>query len=94
MIQKPILCILVPCYNEEDGINDSIKILDNLINEIIQEDLISIHSFLLFIDDGSTDSTYLILQKNKLQNHRILKLANNKGQQFALLAALITQKIK
>ena len=89
-----ILSIVVPCYNEEEMLPITFESLRNKLKELIEKGKISPESFLLFIDDGSKDITWeLIDNENKVHKEvRGLKLAGNVGHQFALTAGLIFAK--
>ena len=89
-----ILSIIVPCYNEEEMLPITFESLRNKLSELIEKGKISPESFLLFIDDGSKDKTWeLIENENKIHKEvRGLKLAGNVGHQFALTAGLIFAK--
>ena len=89
-----ILSIVVPCYNEEEMLPITFESLRNKLAELIEKGKISPDSFLLFIDDGSKDKTWeLIDNENKIHKEvRGLKLAGNVGHQFALTAGLIFAK--
>ena len=89
-----ILSIVVPCYNEEEMLPITFESLRNKLKELIEKGKISPESFLLFIDDGSKDKTWeLIENENKIHKEvRGLKLAGNVGHQFALTAGLIFAK--
>ena len=89
-----ILSIVVPCYNEEEMLPITFESLRNKLAELIEKGKISSESFLLFIDDGSKDKTWeLIDNENKIHKEvRGLKLAGNVGHQFALTAGLIFAK--
>jgi glycosyltransferase involved in cell wall biosynthesis len=88
--KKPIIAVVMPCYNEELVINESAKQLHNLIERLIQDHKISHQSFIYFVDDGSTDTTWDKVQELHLKNIRYkgLKLSNNVGHQNALMAGL------
>src|ERR1700730_7340194 len=90
----PILNIVVPCYNEEEVIAETIKQLSAVMDNLIQSHLISSHSLLLFVDDGSRDRTWELIENHHLVNEYItgLKLARNVGHQSALLAGLMAAK--
>ena len=85
-----ILSIIVPCYNEEEMLPITFESLRNKLSDLIQKGKISPDSFLLFVDDGSKDKTWeLIENENKIHKEvRGLKLAGNVGHQFALTAGL------
>ncbi len=89
-----ILSIVVPCYNEEEMLPITFESLRNKLAELIEKGKISPESFLLFIDDGSKDKTWeLIDNENKVHKEvKGLKLAGNVGHQFALTAGLIFAK--
>lgn len=91
MLTKPILKIIVPCYNEQDLLPVSCKEFKKIINDLIHEKLISDKSFILFVNDGSKDKTWDII-KELTNNNSIysgISLANNRGHQTALLAGLL-----
>ena len=85
-----ILSIIVPCYNEEEMLPITFESLRNKLSDLISKGKISPDSFLLFVDDGSKDKTWeLIENENKINKEvRGLKLAGNVGHQFALTAGL------
>jgi glycosyltransferase involved in cell wall biosynthesis len=91
---EPVLTVVVPCYNEEDILPETISQLQQLLKELINDGLVSIKSKILFVDDGSKDRTWEIIYKEGLNNELVrgLKLARNVGHQNALLAGLFTAK--
>jgi len=93
-MQQPVLTIVVPCYNEQEVLMDTMRQLKTLLTDMIQERMISAESRLLFVDDGSKDSTWEIIYKESIQGNvvRGLKLARNVGHQNALLAGLYSAK--
>ncbi|MCM3568173.1 glycosyltransferase [Neobacillus mesonae] len=93
-MREAVLTIVVPCYNEEEVLPETITRLDQLLDELIEEALISDNSKILFVDDGSKDRTWEIIYKEGLKNRYVkgLKLARNVGHQNALLAGLETAK--
>lgn len=90
MNKKTILAIVVPCYNEEEILNDSISILLDKLTDLIKEKKIDENSYLLFIDDGSSDNTWNIIKDHTKNNSRIkgIKLSKNQGHQYALLSGI------
>lgn len=89
--RKPAkLSIVVPCYNEEDVLPETIKQLTALLEEMELEQLADPGSHICFVDDGSKDRTWALIREFADQNPRVkgLKLARNRGHQFALLAGL------
>jgi len=89
MVDNPILGILVPVYNEEEILPETISVLLEKIRSLTSSGLISNESFLLFVDDGSSDDSWnIIKQESKRREHlKAIKLSNNVGHQRALLAA-------
>ena len=53
-----ILHIVVPCYNEQECLNDSAKQLKEVVESIINKNKISNESKIVFVDDGSKDKTW------------------------------------
>lgn len=93
-MMEPVLTIVVPCYNEVEVLPETFFQLQQLLEELIDETLISKQSKLLFVDDGSKDRTWEMIYKEGLRNDfvRGLKLAHNVGHQNALLAGLHAAK--
>ncbi len=86
-----VLYIVVPCYNEEEMLPiSSVKFCEKL-QELINAQKISAESRVLFVDDGSRDKTWEVIEDlhkgNKLC--RGVKLSRNRGHQNALLAGLM-----
>lgn len=88
MIDCPTLGIIVPVYNEEEILQYSISLLSEKLNNYSKNGLISEASFLLLVDDGSSDKTWDIIKENSINSSIIkgIKLSNNVGHQRALLA--------
>lgn len=87
----PILYIVIPCYNEQEVIMTTIRVLTDMLHSLTQAGLVSERSRLLFVDDGSRDSTWLLITLESRKNKAVtgLKLARNAGHQKALLAGLM-----
>jgi polyisoprenyl-phosphate glycosyltransferase len=90
----PLLTIVVPCYNEEAVLPDTIAQLCGLMNNLVGGNVVSAQSKILFVDDGSQDQTWPIIYKESIKNEHVrgLKLSRNAGHQNALLAGLFTAK--
>ena len=84
----PVLSVVIPCYNEAAGLGISIDIILRKLQQLSQNNLIHKDSFILFIDDGSKDSTWNLISKFAGSQIKGLKLSNNVGHQKALLAGL------
>lgn len=87
---NPVLTIVVPCYNEEEVLPETINQLCDLLNTLEDENLVSAKSKILFVDDGSRDRTWPIIYRHSLNNAKVrgIKLSRNVGHQNALLAGL------
>ena len=92
--QKPIIGIISPCYNEALVLNETSIQLNAIIKDLVERNIISHKSFATFVDDGSKDLTWQIIEEKTIQLTYIkgLKLAGNVGHQKALLAGLLTFK--
>lgn len=90
----PQICILVPCYNEEELLLDSADKLALLLGDMISESLIKATSYICFVNDGSTDATWELICTcmRKSQMFRGINLSKNFGHQSALIAGLNTAK--
>ena len=89
------LAIVVPCYNEEPMLKLSSEALRKVLTDLIGKKKISEDSFILFVNDGSKDKTWaLIEEEHELYPSMVkgVKLAGNVGHQYALTAGLITAK--
>ena len=88
------LYLVIPCYNEEDMLPITSKALLEKMNSLISGGKISADSKVMFVDDGSKDKTWEIIQvlHNFSSMFTGLKLSRNKGHQNALLAGLMTAK--
>lgn len=86
--------LVVPCYNEEDVINETSNRLKVKLESLIEKKAIELNSKIVFIDDGSKDRTWdIITELNELDDiFWGVKLSRNKGHQNALLAGLMTVK--
>ena len=89
------LAIVVPCYNEEEVLHIAADAFRGVLDDLIKKQKIAEDSFVLFVNDGSKDKTWeLIEEEHKAHPVQIrgVKLAGNVGHQFALTAGLLTAK--
>ncbi len=88
---KPILYIVVPCYNEEEVLPITAGMFVDKINELIKKELISNESKIVFVNDGSKDRTWEIIRKMSEENTEVegITLSRNRGHQNAVLAGLM-----
>ncbi len=91
-MNKPVLTIVVPCYNEEEVLLETASQLSEVLQDLIHDVLISNESRILFVDDGSKDRTWELIENETEHNSFVkgLKLARNVGHQNALIAGLET----
>jgi polyisoprenyl-phosphate glycosyltransferase len=92
---KPILAIIIPCYNEQEVLPETAKRLTGKLQQLISEQIIDEKSTLLFVDDGSNDNTWSLIEKFHVEKQFVfsgIKLSGNRGHQNALLCGLLTVK--
>lgn len=88
----PRLTIVVPCYNEEEVLPESARRLAELVVKLIQGQCVRADSAVVFVDDGSRDTTWQLIEELSSRDSLIggIKLSRNSGHQHALLAGLFT----
>lgn len=94
MREKPILYIVIPCYNEEAVLPITAPLFLNKINELTEKNMIKNESRILFVNDGSKDGTWDYIKKlSKEDEHYIgITQSRNRGHQNAVLAGLMESK--
>lgn len=90
IMNKPVLSIVVPCYNEQEVFKLCLDELSSIINSMVNDGKISNTSHIVFVDDGSKDNTWDLIEDEVISNPvvRGVKLSRNKGHQTALIAGL------
>ena len=85
------LAIVVPCYNEEEMLPLTTKELTGVLSDLITKQKIAPDSYILYVDDGSKDSTWELIRKFHEEEKKVfgLKLAGNVGHQNALTAGML-----
>ena len=88
------LSIVVPCFNEVDVLKETTSQLTVLLELLISNRKITIDSGIYFVDDGSSDGTWSLIEALSETNNFVngIKLSRNQGHQNALLAGLLTVK--
>lgn len=89
------LAIVVPCYNEEEVLPLASETLRKVLQELAEKGKIAQDSFLLFVNDGSRDRTWELIEAEHTAHPaqvRGVKLTGNVGHQSALMAGLLTAK--
>ena len=86
------LQIVIPCYNEELVLPDAARQLDAVISRLIESGKISNDSRINFVDDGSRDRTWALIEQEAKTRNRVagIKLSRNRGHQNALLAGMMS----
>ena len=89
-----ILYIVVPCYNEEEVLPETSRRLKEKLEALISAGAISAESRVLFVNDGSRDKTWSLIEGLHRSDPRFsgVNLTRNRGHQNALLAGLMTAK--
>lgn len=89
-----IIYLVIPCYNEEDVLRETASRLKEKINSLIKNNKISEYSRIVFVDDGSSDNTWSIIEEFNSEDIIFcgIKLSRNRGHQNALLSGLMTVK--
>ena len=95
-MKKPVLYIVIPCYNEEQVLPLTSGMFLNKINQLAAEGKISDDSRILFVNDGSKDDTWEIICDLARQDEHFIGIAQsrNRGHQAAVLAGLMEAKDK
>jgi glycosyltransferase involved in cell wall biosynthesis len=93
-MDKTRVGIIVPCYNEQEVIETTVRNLLKLMDGYVSEGMIAPGSFIGLVDDRSSDATWEIIRKSANENDRIkaIRLSSNRGHQYALLAGLMEFK--
>lgn len=91
---KPVLNLVIPCYNEEEALPYTRLELDRKMKELIKEELINKNSKVVLVNDGSKDKTWEVISKLHDEDNMYvgINLSRNKGHQNALLAGLMYAK--
>lgn len=91
---KPVLFIVIPCYNEEAVLPITAPLFLKKMNQLIETGSISGDSRILFVNDGSRDNTWQIIRQLAAENPTFkgISLSRNRGHQNALLAGLMEAK--
>ena len=93
-MKKDILYVVVPCYNEELVLEETTKRLGIKLENLIREGKISEDSRVMYVNDGSKDKTWDLIEEHS-RIHKLITgicLSRNRGHQNALLAGLMTAK--
>ncbi len=88
-----LFCV-IPCYNEQEVLPTTSSLLRDKLHKLIEQDKISADSRIVFVNDGSKDATWDIIQALHQEDEIFqgINLSKNMGHQNALLAGLMTAK--
>ncbi len=94
MEARPVLWIVVPCYNEEQVLPLTAPMFTTKLRELAEKGKISENSRVLFVNDGSSDRTWEIIKSLAAQDEHVLGIcqSRNRGHQNAVLAGLMEAK--
>ena len=94
MRKDNILYVVIPCYNEEEVLEETTKQLKVKIEKLIKDKKISSKSRVMYVNDGSKDKTWSLIKKisEKEPLFTGITLSRNRGHQNALLGGLMTAK--
>lgn len=92
----PLLWIVVPCYNEEKVLPVTAPMFLEKIRQLVAEEQVSDDSRILFVNDGSKDSTWEIIKALSRQDPHFIGISQsrNRGHQSSLLSGLMEAKDK
>lgn len=89
-----VLYLVIPCYNEEQVLPVTAPLFRDKLRALMDAGRISADSRVLFVDDGSKDATWSVIQRLADEDDLVegINLSRNRGHQNALLAGLMTAK--
>lgn len=93
-MKNKILYVVIPCYNEEEVLEETTKRLNEKLTKLIDKKIIDKKSRVMYVNDGSKDKTWEVIKKisEKEELFTGICLSRNKGHQNALVAGLLTAK--
>ncbi len=86
----PAIAIVVPCYNEQEALPRTNRILLSLLQRMVREEFVAPRSFILYVADGSRDQTWKLIKEYSQLTPEIqgISLSSNAGHQNALIAGM------
>lgn len=95
-MKKPVLYIVIPCYNEQEVLPITCEMFLAKLTELIEGGRIDKTSRILFVNDGSKDDTWNVIVELSRQNEHFIGISQsrNRGHQNAVLAGLMEAKDK
>lgn len=94
MRKDNVLYVVIPCYNEEEVLEETTRQLKIKMEKLIEDKRISPKSKVMYVNDGSKDKTWEIIKKINKEEKLFtgVTLSRNRGHQNALLGGLMTAK--
>ena len=94
MRKNSVLYLVIPCYNEEEVLVETTKRLEKKYDKLIEENIISKDSKVVYVNDGSKDKTWELIEQISKEHKYFtgICLSRNRGHQNALVAGLLTAK--
>ena len=91
ILKQPVLYIVIPCYNEQEVLPVTAPLFLEKLESLIGQGLIAPASRVMFVNDGSKDNTWPLIQRLSAENEHFegLCLSRNRGHQNALLGGLM-----
>ena len=91
-MKAPVLYIVIPCYNEQEVLPVTSGMFLEKINSLIEKGRVAPESRVVFVNDGSKDNTWNIIQELAKSDEHFegICLSRNRGHQNALLGGLMT----
>ena len=88
---KPILWVVIPCYNEEKVLPITAPLFLKKIRDLVVDEKISNQSRILYVNDGSSDGTWSIIKRLAAEDEHYIGIcqSRNRGHQNAVLAGLM-----
>ncbi len=82
----PSLAVVAPCFNEEAVLPQACDEVSGKLDQLIEDKKINSNSFVYIVDDGSSDTSWPLIEDRSKENPRFrgIKLSRNKGHQLAL----------
>ena len=93
-MENNVLTIVVPCYNEQEVLPETVKELGEVLEKLTKDGNVSPKSKILFVNDGSKDKTWELISKYTKEYEYVtgIKFSRNYGHQNALLAGMMAVK--
>ena len=93
MKEKPILYIVIPCYNEEAVLPETNPMFLGKLHELMEKGMVSEDSRIMYANDGSKDRTWDLIEEYAQDPHIVgISQSRNRGHQSTVLAGMMEAK--